>query len=73
MNESSKKWIGEYIYRRMLNIFPDSIEAGEVADSLLPEVVQDIEETADPELWHSGDIDTALARVMKKRLLNEQD
>jgi hypothetical protein len=57
----------------MLNIFPDSIEAGEVADSLLPEVVQDIEETADPELWHSGDIDIALARVMKKRLLNEQD
>ena len=71
MEESNKNWVNEYLYRRLLNVIPDSNEAGEVANALQDEVMEDIAETADPENWHSGDIDIALARVLKKRLLNE--
>lgn len=71
MEGKSKEWVNEYLYRRLLNVIPDSIEAGEVANALQDEVMQDIAETADPDNWHSGDIDISLARVLKKRLLNE--
>jgi len=70
MEVRSKEWVNEYLYRRLLNVIPDSIEAGEVANALQDEVMQDIAGTADPDNWHSGDIDIALARVMKKRLLS---
>jgi hypothetical protein len=71
MEARSKEWVNEYLYRRLLNVIPDSIEAGEVANALQDEVMEDIAETADSDSWHSGDIDIALGRVLKKRLLNE--
>ena len=71
MEGRSKEWVNEYLYRRLLNVIPDSIEAGEVANALQDEVMQDIAETADPDNWHGGDVDIALVRVLKKRLLNE--
>lgn len=71
MEAKTKEWVNEYLYRRLLNIIPDSIEAGEVANALQDEVVQDIDETADSKNWNSGDIDIALARVLRKRLLNK--
>ena len=40
---------------------------GDVADALTDDVVTDIKETAG-ENWHSGDVDIALMRVLKKRL-----
>jgi hypothetical protein len=52
-----------------LYVIPDSIEAGEVANALQDEVVRDIAETADPDNWHSGDIDIALGRVLTRRTL----
>lgn len=70
MEAKSKEWVNEYLYRRILILIPDSIEAGEVANALQDEVMQGIADTADPDNWHSGDIDIALARVMKRRLLN---
>ena len=73
MAKTDKKFVNEVLYRRLLYVIPDSIEAGEVANALQDEVVRDIAETADPDNWHSGDIDIALGRVLKKRLLSEQD
>ena len=68
MNKKDKRFINEIIYRKFLSIGFDSIDAGSVADALTDEVVEDVEETADPENWHSGDVEMALARVLKKRL-----
>ncbi len=73
MTKTDKKFVNEVLYRRLLYVIPDSIEAGEVANALQDEVVRDIAETADPANWHSGDIDIALGRVLKKRLLSEND
>lgn len=73
MEKTDKKFVNEVLYRRLLYVIPDSIEAGEVANALQDEVVRDIAETADPDNWHSGDIDIALGRVLKKRLLSEDD
>lgn len=70
MEAKSNEWVNEYLYRRILILIPESIEAGEVANALQDEVMQDIADTADSDNWHSGDIDIALARVMKRRLLN---
>ena len=68
MNKKDKQFINEIIYRKFLSSGFDSIDAGSVADALTDEVVEDVEETADPENWHSGDVEMALARVLKKRL-----
>lgn len=70
MNEKQIDFVSEYIYRFFLHI-ADSIEAGKLAEALLPEVVDDIESTADPDEWGSGDIDIALTRVLVKRLAGE--
>ena len=71
MQKNSKEFVNDYLYRRLLHVISDSIEAGEVANALQDEVVRDISETADPDNWHSGDIDIALSRVLRKRLLTE--
>lgn len=68
MNKKDKQFINEIIYRKFLSVGFDSIDAGRVADALTNEVVEDVEETADPENWHSGDVEIALARVLKKKL-----
>lgn len=65
---NNKKFLNDVLYRRLLQVIPDSIEAGEVANALQDEVLQDVAETADPECWHSGDVEIALARVLRKRL-----
>ena len=71
MAKIDKEFVNEVLYRRLLYVIPDSIEAGEVANALQDEVVLDIVETADPDNWHSGDVDISLGRVLKKRLLND--
>lgn len=70
MSEKQIDFVSEYIYRFFLHI-ADSIEAGKLAEALLPEVVEDVERTADPDKWGSGDIDIALTRVLVKRLAGE--
>ena len=68
MNKKDKLFINEIIYRKFLSIGLNSLDAGSVSDALTDEVSEDVEETADPENWHSGDVEIALARVLKKRL-----
>ena len=68
MNKKDKLFINEIIYRKFLSIGLNSLDAGSVSDALTDEVSEDVEETADPENWQSGDVEIALARVLKKRL-----
>ena len=65
---NSKEFLNEVLFRRLLYIIPDPTEAGEMANALQDEVMQDIVETADSDYWHSGDVEIALARVLRKRL-----
>lgn len=68
MNKKDKQFINEIIYRKFLSVGFNSVDAGSVADALTNEVVDDVEETADSRNWHSGDVEMALARVLKKKL-----
>lgn len=72
MEKNSKEFLNEFLYRRLLYVIPDSIGASEVANALQDEVMEDIAETADPDNWHSGDVEIALGRVLKKRLLDDK-
>lgn len=57
------------------NIFPDDAERHEIRDLILDDVVLDIEETADwsdyceDDEYCLGDIQIALARVLKKAVV----
>lgn len=44
-----------------------SYYASAVADKALPEVVEDLIETADPDEWNSDDVQIAYGRVVAKR------
>lgn len=70
MSRDDRANVNEYIYRFFLHIM-DSSEAGVIADAMEDDVMTDIEETADKESWHSGDIEVAMKRVLLKRLVPE--
>lgn len=72
MKSIRQQYVNEYLYRTLLHLIPDSVECGEVVDALQDDVMQDIRETADLKNWNSGDIDIALSRVLRKRLLKEE-
>lgn len=72
MKSIRQQYVNGYLYRTLLHLIPDSVECGEVADALQDDVMQDIRETADSENWNSADIDIALSRVLRKRLLKEE-
>ena len=62
-----KEYVNDYLYRKFLPLSPGSSDADDLADAITDDVITDIEETAG-ENWHSGDVDIALMRVLKKRL-----
>ena len=68
MNEKEKNFVKERLFNKIQMLIPDFNETEEIAEILLGEVIEDIEETADVGEWHSGDVDMALARVIKKKL-----
>lgn len=51
-----------------MEIFEDGMERITVLDNLLPEIVSDIEETADED-FTSEDIRIALARALYKKII----
>lgn len=70
MNQITREFINEHIYRRFLT-FMESVDAGEMAYALTDEVMKDVLETADPDNWHSGDVDIALGRVLINRITKQ--
>ena len=54
-----------------LSSFMDISDARNVADAVAEEIANDIEETADPERWHNGDVEIALSRLLVKTFCEE--
>ena len=67
MEKKDIDFISECIYRRFL-LFMDSNDANLISESILEDVVRDVEECADPKYWNSIDVDIAITRVLKERL-----
>lgn len=73
LTQEQIKGVRGYLIELLLPIFGDAWDREEVIDLVMADVVTDIEETAD---WsdfeedevHSGDIEIALARVLKSAL-----
>ena len=68
MTEEQKKDIYKWIDNSLMTIFPDAFEREMVVISLFDDVVADVDETADEE-FNGSDIDIALARVLKARIV----
>lgn len=63
---SDYEWVNSYIYQQFLKFNMDSIDAGDIADILTQDVLNDVIETADD--VNSEDVNIALTRVLKQRL-----
>ena len=70
MAKDNKAFVNDLLYRKLLHVMPDSIDATDVANALQDEVMQDVAEAAGYDNWHSGDVEIALSRVLKRRLLD---
>lgn len=71
MKKEDKEYIVKHITYRSLG-FMDSRDAQKIAEKMLPAVVKDINETADPENWNYNDIDIAVKRVLLKKFRIEE-
>lgn len=67
MSDNEINFINELLYRMFLPIINDSADTGNIVDSIIDEVVEDVKETADEDNWNSEDVRIALARVIKKK------
>ena len=65
MTQKDREFVNGVIYRMFLPIVEDSIDCGNLADAIIDEVVEDIEECADPDDWNSEDIRIGIVRVLK--------
>jgi hypothetical protein len=68
MTEEHKKGIYKWVDISLSSIFKDAIDRDLVVDSIFGEVVDDIEQTAD-NIFNGSDIDIAIARVLKARIV----
>lgn len=68
MTKKERQFVNDYIYSMFLPIMCDSIDSGNVADAITDQVIEDIEETADPDGWNSEDIRIGVARAIKSFL-----
>lgn len=64
MNDSNKAFVRHTIDGLLFPILQDDIEREGVVHSILPEIVADIDETADRDNFTSEDVRIALARVI---------
>lgn len=68
MTEKQKQDIYFWIDITIAPVFPDAFDRDLVVISIFDEVIKDIEQTADDN-FNGGDIDMAIARVLKARIL----
>ena len=68
MSEEHKKDIYKWIDFTLTPVFPDSFDKDLVVNSIFGEVVEDVAQTADED-FNSSDIDMAIARVLKTRIV----
>lgn len=68
MNKSNVAFVKNEANLLLMGIFEDVIEREAVIDYVLPEIVSDIEDTADED-FTSEDVRIALARVLYKKII----
>ena len=76
LSKEQKKRIKDYIDAFLNDVIRDSHDRAEVVDAMYDDVCQDIIETADwsdfsEEEYCPGDIDIAIARVLKSKICGE--
>lgn len=69
MNKSNKAFVRHTINGLLFPILQDNIEREGVVDSILPEIVTDIDETADCNNFTSEDVRIALARIILNKFV----
>lgn len=69
MNDSNKAFVRHTIDGLLFPILQDDIEREGVVHSILPEIVTDIDETADRDNFTSEDVRIALARVILNKFV----
>ena len=69
MNESSKAFVRHTLDGLLFPILQDDIEREGMVYSVLPEIVADIEETADCNNFTSEDVRIALARAILNKFV----
>lgn len=67
MNNSNKAFVRHTINELLFPILQDNIEREGVVDNILPEIVADINETADCNNFTSEDVRIALARIIENK------
>ena len=68
MKEDDIKFIRQIVFSLLLHIMDDFTDTEKIVDMFIDEVIEDVEETADPDNWGSEDVRIALARAIKKKL-----
>lgn len=69
MNDSSKAFVRHTLDGLLFPILQDDIEREGVTHSILPEIVADIDETADCDNFTSEDVRIALARIILNKFV----
>lgn len=67
-DNEKKGEIKEMLQEELMPLVTDNWDRNAIVNAILDDVYQDVDETADPEDWHSGDVRIAIVRVLKKRL-----
>ena len=68
MDKDDKLYVKAQLVGMFSSITGSLSDATLLADAIGEDVCDDIEETADPDTWHTGDIQIAATRVMKHKL-----
>ena len=74
ISPEQEKQARKYADRLLMDIFPDNVEREEVLSSIEEDLYMDIEECSgwrdfeDENEWCEGDVEIALARVLKQRI-----
>lgn len=67
MNEEQRVAVREYVAMVLCGVFTDPRDLDNVTDTILDEVITDIEETADIN-FNGSDVRIAIVRVLKKKI-----
>ena len=67
MNEVQRENVREFVSVVLCGVFTDPLDLNNVTDTILDEVITDIEETADED-FNGSDVRIAIVRVLKKKI-----
>lgn len=68
MNNNERESVRAIVDEQLMFVVSDAYERREVVSTLLPEIVKDVEESADEE-FNDSDVCIALSRVLYKKIV----